>query len=62
MRALSKPKPPKELIPGHGGRLSFVDEGAIFFIPRSFLESWPALKVKVSKAGDKITIERAEEE
>lgn len=50
-----------DLIPGHGGRLTFTPDGLLLFIPKSFLESWPAIQVKIAPAGNKITLERAEE-
>lgn len=51
---------PPELIPGHGGRLTFVEDGVILFIPKSFLADWPVIAVKVSKNGERLTMERRE--
>ena len=49
-----------DLIPGHGGKLTFVEDGVIVFIPKSFIQTWPAIAVKISKKGDRITLERHE--
>lgn len=50
-----------DLIPGHGGSITFSPDGMFLFIPKSFMESWPAIHVKVDAKGQKITLGRAEE-
>lgn len=56
-----RPTKHQELIPGHGGRLTFVEDGVILFIPKSFFEDWPAIAVEVGEKNERISLERHEE-